>query len=84
MKSDKAKLKKYFENFENLPYNCQYYFGVIYETECWRLNWFDKRSTNNWAKGRLTELNAGYLDKQMVFEVNSYNNWNINSESRVL
>lgn len=56
---------------------------MIYETECWWLHWFDKRSTNNWANGRLTELNAGYLDGKMHFEVNSYNNWNIGNESKL-
>ena len=80
IKSDKVKIKKYVDC---LPYECQYYFGVIYETECWWLHWFDKRSTNNWANGRLTELNAGYLDGKMHFEVNSYNNWNIGNESKL-
>lgn len=49
------------------------YFGVIYETECYWSNRLDKRSTNNRAKSRVTELNAGYLDDEVVFEVNSYN-----------
>lgn len=70
IRTDIAKLKDYVKN---MPYDCQYYFGVIYETECCWLNWLDKRSTNNWAKGRVTELNAGYLDDEVVFEVNSYN-----------
>ncbi len=56
---------------------CQYYFGVIYETECSCLNWLDKRSTNNWAKGYVTELNAGGINGCMVFEVNSYNGINM-------
>lgn len=73
VKTDKAKLKEYVHT---LPYDCQYYFGVIYETECDWLQWFDKRSTNNWANGCLTELNAGYLDEEMCFEVNSYNGLN--------
>lgn len=80
IKSDKAKIKKYIDS---LPYECQYYFGVIYETECRWLHWFDKRSTNKWANGRLTELNAGYLEGKMHFEVNSYNNWNIANESKL-
>ena len=74
IKTDKAKLKK---NVEELSYECQYYFGVIYETECIALQWFDGRSTKNWANGCLTELNAGYLDDEMYFEVNSYNGWNL-------
>lgn len=73
IKTDVAKLKNYVKN---LGYDCQYYFGVIYETECAWLHWFDKRQTNSWASGRVTELNAGYLDEQMCFEVNSYNGMN--------
>ena len=74
IKTDIPKLKSYVQN---LDYDCQYYFGVIYETECAWLHWFDKRSTNNWANGVLTELNAGYIDETMYFEVNSYNHMNI-------
>lgn len=74
IKTDMPKLKSYVQN---LKYDCQYYFGVIYETECVWLHWFDKRSTKNWANGILTELNAGYLDGTMYFEINSYNNMNI-------
>lgn len=77
IKTDKAKLREYTYN---LSYDCQYYFGVIYETECVWLHWFDKRSTNNWANGRLTELNAGYLDEEMYFEINSYNKWNFQNK----
>ena len=74
IKTDMPKLKEYVRS---LNYDCQYYFGVIYETDCEWLHWFDKRSTNNWANGRLTELNAGYLGETMYFEVNSYNNMNL-------
>lgn len=73
IKSDIPKMREYVHN---LNYDCQYYFGVIYETDCEWLHWLDKRSTNNWANGHLTELNAGYLDDTMYFEVNSYNNMN--------
>lgn len=84
IKADKNKLKQYSYH---LPYDCQYYFGVIYETECdeWT-HWFDKRSTDNWGKGCLTELNAGYLinagdlESKMYFGVKSYNQWNIQDE----
>ena len=74
IKSDGEKLKAYARG---LKYNCQYYWGVVYETECIWLHWLDKRSTNTWGKGRLTELNAGLLDGQMIFEINSYNNMNV-------
>ena len=77
IKTDMPKIKEYVQT---LPYDCQYYFGVIYETECLWVHWFDKRSTNNWASGRLTELNAGYLDEQMCFEVNSYNGMNLQNK----
>lgn len=77
--SDKAKIKEYVNV---LPYNCQYYFGVIYETECVGLSWFDRRSTNNWARDTVTELNAGYLEEEMYFEVNSYNDWNYKNKRR--
>lgn len=77
IKADKTKLKQYVNH---LPYECQYYFGVIYETECEWIHWFDKRSTNNWGKGCLTELNAGYLESKMYFGVKSYNDWNIQDD----
>ena len=73
IRSDIPKLKEYIKK---LPYNAQYYFGVIFEAECWWLNWADKRASNSWAKGYLTELNAGYLDEKMFFEINSYNGMN--------
>ena len=79
IKTDKSKFREYAYY---LPYDCQYYFGVIYETECVWLHWFDGRSTNNWANGCLTELNAGYLDEEMYFEINSYNKWNFQNKRK--
>lgn len=73
IKSDMPKLRQYFQR---LPYDCQLYFGVIYETECEWLHWFDKRTTQNWGNGRLTELNAGRVKGETIFEVNSYNGMN--------
>ena len=74
IKSDIPKLKNYVQS---LGYDCQYYFGVIDNTtQRNKLNWLDKRSTNNWAYGCFTELNAGWLGDEMCFEVNSYNNLN--------
>ena len=78
IKTDMPKIKEYIKK---LSYDCQYYFGVIYENECEWLHWFDKRQTNNWANGYLTELNAGYINEQMIFEVNSCNNMNIQYEN---
>ncbi len=75
IKTDIPKLKTYIQS---LGYDCQYYFGAIDEkAERKRLPWLDRRSTNNWASGCFTELNAGYLEGSMYFEVNSYNNLNV-------
>ena len=73
IKDDVWKIRDYIKTGKML---CQYYFGVIYEAECETLNWIDKRSSNNWAKGYVTELDAGMIDGQMWFEVNSYNGLN--------
>lgn len=79
IKSDIWKLKDYVKN---LPYAPQYYFGVIYETECYWLHWADKRTSDNWGRGCLTELNAGLLDGRMYFEVNSYNDLNYQTKQK--
>lgn len=73
IKSDVKKLKHYVQNS---ALQCQFYLAVIYETECWALNWLDKRQTNNWAANRVTELDAGFINGEMKFEVNSYNGLN--------
>lgn len=75
IKKDIKKIKNYIQKGK---LQCQFYFAVIYETECSVLNWLDKRSTNNWASGYITELNAGYIDEKMIFEFHSYNNLNPN------
>ena len=77
IKTDLQKLKQYAKQ---LSENCQCYFGIIYETECDWLYWLDRRSTEHWANGCMTELNAGYLDGVMTFEVNSYNHMNIQNK----
>lgn len=69
MKEDLQKLKEYVQKSK---VQCQLYFTVIYEVECEWLHWFDKRSTNNWATGRVTELDAGMINGNMEFEVHSY------------
>ncbi|MDE6580843.1 MAG: hypothetical protein K2K41_09960, partial [Ruminiclostridium sp.] len=79
IKTDILKLKNYVQS---LGYDCQYYFGSIDErAECERMPWLDRRSTDNWANGCFTELNAGRLDGTMYFEVNSYNNMNTQQKS---
>ena len=66
--SDFPKLRGYMDLFGR---ECQYYFGVIDLRELARMNWLDGRS--RWADGCFTELNAGFLDNEMYFEVNSFN-----------
>lgn len=69
MKEDLQKLKVYVQKSK---LQCQLYFAVIYEVECEWLHWMDGRSTNNWAAGRVTELDAGWINGNMEFEVHSY------------
>lgn len=79
----KADLQKMRQYARRMSVDCQFYFGVIYETECAWLHWLDRRSTEHWANGCMTELNAGYLDGIMSFEVNSYNHMNIQNKSAI-
>ena len=80
IRSDLPKFKSYIQT---LDYDCQYYFGVIDERAGRdRLNLLDGRSTGKWASGRFTELNAGWLDDGMFFEVNSYNGLNMQHKIR--
>ena len=73
-RTDLPKMKMYAKS---LGYDCQYYFAFIDErTEYLSLPLLDGRSRNHWAKGCFTELNAGYIDGTMWFEVNSYNGLN--------
>lgn len=74
IKNDLWKFKDYM-NGAGLT-RCQFYFAAIYESECKWLTWLDARSTNNWAKGRVTELVSGIIEDEMVFEVHSYNGMN--------
>lgn len=69
MKEDLKKLKGYVQKSK---VKCQLYFAVIYEVKCEWLQWFDGRSTNNWAAGRVTELDAGWINGDMEYEVHSY------------
>lgn len=77
----KADLQKMRQYAKQIGENCQCYFGVIYQSECEWLYWLDRRSTEHWANGRMTELNAGKLDGVMTFEVNSYNQMNFQNRS---
>lgn len=74
IKTDLWKFKDYL-NVAGLT-DCQFYFTAIYESEREWLNWLDARSTNNWAKGRVTELNSGLINDEVLFEVHSYNGMN--------
>ena len=69
MKDDLKKLKDYVQISK---FQCPLYFAMIYEVECCWLHWLDKRSTTNWASGRVTELDAGWIDGIMNYEVHSY------------
>lgn len=69
MKKDLQKLKEYVQKSKM---QCRLYFAVIYEVECEWLHWLDGRSTSSWAAGRVTELDAGWIDGKMKFEVHSY------------
>ena len=80
IKADLQKLRRYAQQMNQ---NCQFYFGIIYETECEWLYWLDRRSTEHWASGCVTELNAGYLNGVMTFEVNSYNQMSIQNRKSV-
>lgn len=80
IKADLQKIKRYAKQMDE---SCQFYFGIIYEAECVWLHWYDLRSTEYWANGRVTELNAGYLDGVMTFEVNSYNQMGIQNKSSI-
>lgn len=81
IKTDIPKFKTYIQS---LGFECQYYFGSIDErTECGQLCWLDKRSTNHWASGYFTELNAGFQDGAMYFEVNSYNGMNLQNKKAI-
>lgn len=73
----KHDLTKFKEYKQKANIDCQYYFAVIYETECSRLNWMDKRRSNAWAAGCVTELNAGFVDEQIRFKVHPYNGLNM-------
>lgn len=75
LKKDLTKIKNYIQKGRH---SYQFYFADIYEVECSTLKWMDKRNSNNWAKGYVTELNAGYKEGKMVFEINSYNEMNSN------
>ena len=70
---DVRKFKRYIQEGK---VNAQFYFAVIYENERTTLNWMDKRSSNHWAKGRVTELDASLVSGKMKFAVYSYNGLN--------
>lgn len=71
---DFKKLKDYIQKDK---IDCQYYEGVIHEVQWEEKAWLDKRSTNNWAKGKVTELVASCNeDYEIEFDVFSYNELN--------
>lgn len=78
--NDVEKTKNYIKKFA-FP-ECQYYLGIIHEYSYSfsELQWLDKRQSNNWGKGKLTELNACYYEEHseddIGFSVCSYNELN--------
>ena len=73
VKNDIAKIQNYIRLGRQA---CQFYFAVIYEVECSELTWMERCDIEGWASGYVTELNAGYIDEEIKFEVNSYNKLN--------
>ncbi|MDO4468061.1 MAG: hypothetical protein Q4C49_13855 [Bacillota bacterium] len=72
---DFQKLKDYIQKDK---IECQYYEGVIHEVLWKEKAWLDRRSTNNWAKGKVTELVASYNeDYEIEFDIFSYNELNL-------
>lgn len=70
--ADREKIKEYVKHIDN---NCQYILAVIHEKYWENPYWFDKKQTNNWAKGRVTELVANISDeitKEMEFRYKKY------------
>lgn len=71
---DFQKLKDYIQKDK---IDCQYYEGIIHEVQWGEKAWLDKRSSNNWARGKVTELVASYNeDYEIEFDVFSYNELN--------
>ena len=67
IKRDIEKMKTYIKDVSP---DSKCYLAVLYEDDCAKLTWMNKCATNNWANGKVTELNAGYLDGKLVFEAN--------------
>ena len=60
---DFDKIKLYIENFKS---DCQYCMATIWEYEDEATSWIDN---DEWAKGKLTELNASFENDEMRFYV---------------
>lgn len=69
IRKDITKFRRYIQKGK---IDAQFYFAVIYEGERHPRQWVDKRRSTNWAKGRLTELNASLDGTDMCFEVYYY------------
>lgn len=69
MREDVRKLREYVQKSR---LQCRLYFAVIYEVECESLSWLNGKQTRNWAAGRVTELDAGWRNGVMEYEVHSY------------
>ena len=58
--ADADKIYNYIKRINN---NCQYVMAIIHEKYWENPFWLTKKQTNNWAKGRVTELVASYNDE---------------------
>ncbi|MBQ9853331.1 MAG: hypothetical protein IJO37_10525 [Ruminiclostridium sp.] len=74
---DYEKMRIYLRKGRCLDEKCQFYVATITPGEFSRPAWLDKRQTNYWAKGRVTELNAYMPDGEMKFDIISYNGMNL-------
>ena len=74
---DFEKMRIYQRKNRCLDEHCQFYVAAITPGEFSRPAWLDKRQTNHWAKGWVTELNAHMPNGKMQFDIISYNGMNL-------
>ncbi|MGN0528090.1 MAG: hypothetical protein ACI4IE_03075 [Eubacterium sp.] len=65
---DVDKLKDYHRNIRKLSDNCRFYIGAITLGDFTQDEWiYDKRTIENWGKGRITELIAYEPNGELEF-----------------
>lgn len=65
-----------FKLYKNIYPNCQFYNMAISLGDFNRPAWLDKKSTNHWANGCVTELIAYEPKNELDFQIYSYNGMN--------